>query len=90
MNVAEAGSLLRPFFPDGKLVQTEAVKNGLINQTYKVILDKEGQTQAFILQEINQKVFREPIKVMTNIRLVGQHLSQSNYNSNILQAFTTK
>ena len=90
MNVAKASSLLTPFFPQGKLVQTEAIKNGLINQTYKVILEKEGQTQAFILQEINQKIFQEPIKIMTNIHLVGQHLSQNNYKSNILQAIPSK
>jgi hypothetical protein len=43
--------------------------SGLINHTWKITADKE-----YILQKINQVVFKEPENIAHNIRLVGDHL----------------
>ncbi|MBN9350623.1 MAG: aminoglycoside phosphotransferase family protein [Chitinophagaceae bacterium] len=45
--------------------------NGLINYTWKVIAGKEE----YVLQKINQHVFKEPDKINENIMMVGDYLS---------------
>ena len=57
----------------------EAVSYGLghINSTYLVRCRQvDGTVQKYILQCINQQVFREPEKVITNILRVTQHLRE--------------
>lgn len=43
---------------------------GLINHTWKIIQDNNE----YILQRINTNVFKDPIAIVNNIELIGQHL----------------
>jgi hypothetical protein len=45
--------------------------NGLINHTWKVV----SGTEAFILQKINDQVFRNPEAIATNISRISAYLS---------------
>lgn len=48
--------------------------NGNINDTFCVHLESQSR---FVLQKINQNVFREPAKVMHNMGLLSAHASQA-------------
>ena len=50
--------------------------NGHINETYLVKWPGKGEEQALIFQRINSYVFKEPWKVMENIRGVTSHLRE--------------
>ena len=50
----------------------EPFGSGLINHTWKVT----GEADVFILQKINQAVFREPQQIADNIRQIARHLQQ--------------
>lgn len=61
------------FFPDKTLLEIEVYGTGNINDTYRVLLNGDSK-DGYLLQRINQDVFREPEKVMQNILTVSQHL----------------
>lgn len=48
----------------------EKIENGLINNTWKVITPEKE----FILQQINQNVFKNPADIAHNISLIANHL----------------
>lgn len=48
----------------------EVISGGLINQTWKVKVNEDS----FILQRINENVFKEPKIIATNVRLLADHL----------------
>jgi Ser/Thr protein kinase RdoA (MazF antagonist) len=66
--------LMENIFRNYGLVATADIKpfgNGLINSTWKVCNSKEE----FILQRINNAVFKNPNDIAHNIQLIGSHLS---------------
>jgi len=59
----------------GTLIDYTNCINGHINGTYRVKFAVEGGTyKEYIFQKINQYVFKEPVKVMHNIREITLHL----------------
>ena len=64
-------------FP-GTLIDCEAIKAGHINQTYRLrfALDS-GAARDYVLQRINTFAFKKPVEVMSNVRLVTEHLRQA-------------
>lgn len=51
--------------------------NGHINETYKVtLIDQQQIEHDYFFQRINDYVFKEPAKVMHNIKVINQHLKQ--------------
>lgn len=48
--------------------------SGLINHTYKI----SGANQAFILQQINDSVFKHPDHIDNNLALIKQYLDETN------------
>lgn len=60
------------FAPGEKIVTVRPLGNGLINDTFRVLLDS-GDTGCFVLQRINHQVFRDPQSVMLNMRTVCDH-----------------
>ncbi|NMB01980.1 MAG: aminoglycoside phosphotransferase family protein [Firmicutes bacterium] len=55
----------------GKLVEVTPCVNGHINDTYRIAMDTGEE---FILQRINGYVFKEPVKVMENIKAITLHV----------------
>jgi Ser/Thr protein kinase RdoA (MazF antagonist) len=52
----------------------EILQNGLINSTWKI---KYG-SEYFILQKINQEVFKNPAAIASNVRLISDYLHSTN------------
>ncbi len=64
--INKAKELMSHFCVQGEVVSAEAYGNGHINTTLRVILDDNGATREYILQQININVFKNPRKLMKN------------------------
>jgi len=58
----------------GDFLEAVPYGNGHINDTYAAIFDQGGTNVRYILQRINDRVFREPLKLMENIARVTSHI----------------
>lgn len=66
-------SIAEIFLPEGSVSQLTAFGSGHINETYLV---QSTDGQHYILQKINQYVFKNPVAVMENCVAVTRFLSQ--------------
>lgn len=58
----------------GQIKNVIVCDNGHINDTYRVQLDSDGSRQDdYIFQRINSYVFKDPAKVMSNIKEITRH-----------------
>jgi Ser/Thr protein kinase RdoA (MazF antagonist) len=71
MPIADIRQIATQFQLDGAFVSADRYGSGHINDTYRI--SATGDTR-FILQRINQHVFRDPAALMENIRRVTDHL----------------
>ena len=60
-------------FP-GELVECMEIKTGHINRTYRLRFIQSGSAADYVLQRINNYVFKKPWEVMENVQLVTEHL----------------
>jgi thiamine kinase-like enzyme len=74
----------------GKLQKVHPIEIGHINQTYQIISQKDGKQAAYILQRINNQVFKQPIAVMENIAQVGTYLKEQSYPKEVLLPIQSK
>lgn len=64
-------SILQQFGSQFQNASLEPISGGLINQTWKV----SAKGESFVLQRINDTIFKEPAKIATNVRLLADHLA---------------
>ena len=57
------------FNVDGKLLSCERYGEGLINETYLAVIEQDGKPVNFIVQKINNKLFKNVEKLINNIKL---------------------
>lgn len=60
------------FSVNGKLLSCERYGEGLINETYLAVIEQDGKPVNYILQKINNKLFKDVDKLMNNIKLVTE------------------
>jgi Ser/Thr protein kinase RdoA (MazF antagonist) len=65
----------RQFQIKGEFISAEPYGNGHINDTYRVVFQDRGVPALYILQRINNRIFKEPAALMENIRRVVTHLA---------------
>jgi hypothetical protein len=71
----DIASIIRQFNIDGDYLEATPYGSGHINDTYRAAFDYEGARSRYILQRINDSIFKEPIEVMENIQRVTEHLA---------------
>jgi len=64
----------RQFCLPGTFSSYDTVKNGNINQTYKVTYRTDSGEKTYIFQKVNTHVFRNPEEIMENIGRVTAHI----------------
>lgn len=64
-------SVLQAFGLDSKTISVEPIKHGLINHTWKI----SAGGNHYVLQKLNQQVFRQPGNIAYNIGLLGKYLN---------------
>ncbi len=68
------GSVLEKYGYDAGQITSQKFGTGHINSTYLISI--RGKDQKFILQSINQNVFKNPLVIAENVRLVGEYLKE--------------
>jgi hypothetical protein len=63
----------RAFGAGGPLIEASRHGSGHINDTYLASYQRDGQRVRFVHQRINHLVFKDPPRVMENIRRVTEH-----------------
>lgn len=72
--IAQIGSL---FAIDGAFVEGEEIESGHINTTYLASFrTDDGEINRYILQRINEFVFKDPIAVLQNVARVTKHINR--------------
>jgi len=60
----------------GEYVGGVEIDSGLINTTYVATYEREsGEQRSYILQRINEQVFKDPLAVMANVESVTRHIN---------------
>lgn len=77
---AETESLVRgiadQFAIEGEYMRGEEIESGHINSTYLATYQlSDGEQRRYILQRINEKVFKDPLAVMRNVECVTSHIN---------------
>jgi len=67
-------SIAKRFSVRGEPVDVVPITAGHIHDTYVLTTGGKGQVDRYVLQRINQVVFKDPIRVMANIRRVTGHI----------------
>lgn len=62
------------FALDGAFVAGEEIESGHINSTYRVSFETPVGQRRYVLQRINEQVFKDPAAVMRNVVKVTDHL----------------
>lgn len=64
------------FAIEGEFVFGEEIRSGHINSTYRATYElPDGSRNRYILQRINEKVFKDPLAVMRNVECVTRHIN---------------
>jgi Ser/Thr protein kinase RdoA (MazF antagonist) len=79
-------SILQQYGPQFQNASLEVISGGLINQTWKVT----AKGESFVLQRINNNVFKEPGKIATNVRLLADHLTAIESDYFLVSAIKTE
>jgi hypothetical protein len=69
-------AVTRQFQLRGEFITAAPYGNGHINDTFCAVFDQGGRRVRYIVQRINQHVFKNPPALMENIRRVTGHLAQ--------------
>lgn len=74
----QVDTLLNEFVAFEKVLESQEIGNGNINDTYRVVLLlPNGNTAEYILQRLNHQVFAKPFQLMHNQVSVAKHLRQN-------------
>ena len=65
-------AIIKNFKVEGNIVSCERYGEGHINETYLLILEKDGKQTQYILQRINNKIFKNVEELMKNISSVTE------------------
>jgi aminoglycoside phosphotransferase (APT) family kinase protein len=68
-------ALLRHFFPEARLLASQPLGKGNINDTYRIDFQWDGAAHTYVLQRLNQHVFPQTAALMDNLCRVCAHLS---------------
>jgi len=73
-SITDIRGIAAQFELGGRFISADRYGRGHINDTFVVSIAKDDGDVRFILQRINQHVFREPLALMENIRRITEHL----------------
>lgn len=85
--VNDIKKVINEFMIKGKVDLIEKEESGLINKSYIITTDDKSK---YLLQKINQNVFKDPYKVMKNIEYITKHLKKKRVMTLVLVPLRTK
>ena len=60
----------------GTVKDVSVISNGNINTTYDVNVEENGVVRRYVFQNLNIFVFKNPKRIMTNIKYITEHIAQ--------------
>ena len=69
-----ASKLCAYFGIKGDIVSLKQIGNGHINGTYSLVTDEDGRPAVYVVQRINHYVFKDPVRLMENVKNVTDHM----------------
>ena len=73
---ASIAHIANQFAIEGDFLHGEEIESGHINSTYRATFETaSGSHHRYILQRINEKVFKDPVAVMRNVECVTRHIN---------------
>jgi len=85
-STSQLRSIACQFDLHGEFLSAVPYGSGHINDTFRVDVDQGGRRVRYILQRVNDNVFKDPAAVMRNVEHVTQHLKTALENSGIEEA----
>ena len=88
--------ILNHFVNGAVLVSFEPYGNGHINDTYKIVMRREGKEELYLLQRMNKNVFRQPWYLMENMMGVTDFIrtkiakSGGDVNREVMSVYRTR
>jgi len=79
--VTDIPGIAAQFELGGRFISADRYGRGHINDTFVVSIEKDDGDARFILQRINQHVFREPLALMENVWRITEHLKRKSHDS---------
>jgi len=68
--------IVQQFLIDGHVCEISPFGTGHINDTYCVVSEQGDVRRRYVLQRINHAIFKDPPKLMENVRRVTDHIRQ--------------
>lgn len=68
--------VIKQFNIPGKFIEIKQITTGNIHKTYRAVYDENGQEKKYLIQQINNYVFKNPYDVMNNIEGITSHLQK--------------
>ena len=68
--------IVKNFNIPGKIVEIKQITSGNIHKTYVAKYDENGKENRYLIQQINNYVFKNPYDVMNNIEGITSHLQK--------------
>lgn len=76
VSIEKLFEIARQFRLDGEIVEIEPYGSGHINDTFRLIQEKDGAKKAYILQRMNGEIFKNKDELMENIVRVTSFLKE--------------
>lgn len=68
--------IVKKFAVLGELIEIKQITTGNIHKTYVAIYEENGEQKRYLIQQINNYVFKNPYDVMNNIEGITKHLQK--------------
>lgn len=68
--------IIKKFDIPGNLIDIRQKTNGIINKTYVATYNQDGKNERYLIQQINNNVFKNPYELMKNIENVTSFLQK--------------
>ncbi|MBO5858660.1 MAG: aminoglycoside phosphotransferase family protein, partial [Clostridia bacterium] len=72
--INNVNELVNAFVFEGEFVKSTQLFDGHINNTYVFDFEKDGETNRYLVQELNTYVFKQPEALMENVMGVTEHI----------------
>lgn len=75
----------------GDIFNIDVISSGIINNTYVISVNNDGEIIKYLLQKINTRAFKEPFKLMKNIENVTKYIKDNDTESKeVISVIKTK
>ena len=75
----------------GDIFSIDVISSGIINNTYVISVNNDGEIIKYLLQKINTRAFKEPFKLMKNIENVTKYIKDNDTESKeVISVIKTK